>query len=64
MDAAQAGRMFILFSTYVGGDRSMRQNMHDISAISNMVRHPDKFLTMTCSLQWPEKNSLLSGQCD
>ncbi|CDF38585.1 ATP dependant DNA helicase [Chondrus crispus] len=53
-DAVRAGRLFILPSTYIGGDRYMRQQMHDIIAISNQIGHPDIFLTMTCNPSWPE----------
>lgn len=52
-DSVLAGRMFILPSTYVGGDRDMCQSMHNIIAILNKVGHPDIFLTMTCKRQWP-----------
>ncbi|CDF33589.1 Putativ ATP dependant DNA helicase [Chondrus crispus] len=53
-DAVRAGRLFILPSTYIGGDRYMRQQMHDIIAISNQLGHPDIFLTMTCNRSWLE----------
>ena len=62
-DVVRAGRLFILPSTHVGGDRYMRQQLHDIIAISNKVGHPDVFLTMTCNPRWPEiTRSLLPGQ--
>ena len=62
-DIVRAGRLFILPSTYIGGDRYMRQQLHDIIAISNKVGHPDIFLTMTCNPQWPEiLRSLPPGQ--
>ncbi|CDF40383.1 ATP dependant DNA helcase [Chondrus crispus] len=62
-DAVRAGRLFILLSTYIGGDRYMRQQMHDIIAISNQIGHPDIFLTMTCSPSWPEiTRALLPNQ--
>lgn len=62
-DAVRAGRLFILPSTHIGGDRYMRQQMHDIIAISNQVGHPDIFLTMTCNPNWPEiRRSLLPNQ--
>ncbi|CDF36420.1 ATP dependant DNA helicase [Chondrus crispus] len=32
----------------------MRQQMHDIIAISNQIGHLDIFLTMTCNPSWPE----------
>ncbi|CDF36294.1 unnamed protein product [Chondrus crispus] len=62
-DAVRAGRLFILPSTYIGGDRYMRQQMHDIIAISNQIGHPDIFLTMTCNPSWPEiTRALLPNQ--
>ena len=37
--------------------------MHDIIAISNQIRHPDIFLTMTCNTCWPEiTKALLPNQ--
>ena len=62
-DAVRAGRLFILPSTYIGGDRYMRQQMHDIIATSNQIGHPDIFLTMTCNPNWPEiTRALLPNQ--
>ncbi|CDF33021.1 unnamed protein product [Chondrus crispus] len=62
-DAVRAGRLFILPSTYIGGDRYMRQQMHDIIAISNQIGHPDIVLTMTCNPSWPEiTRALLPNQ--
>ncbi len=62
-EAVRAGRLVILPSTYVGGERYMRQKMHDIIATSNKLGHPDIFLTMTCNPNWPEiLRSLLPGQ--
>ncbi|CDF41121.1 unnamed protein product [Chondrus crispus] len=41
----------------------MRQQMHDIIAISNQIGHPDIFLTMTCNPSWPEiTRALLPNQ--
>ncbi|CDF40520.1 ATP dependant DNA helicase [Chondrus crispus] len=53
-DAVRAGRLFILPSTQIEGDRYMRQQMHDIIAISSKVGHPDIFLTVTCNPNWPQ----------
>ncbi|CDF38542.1 unnamed protein product [Chondrus crispus] len=62
-DAVRAGRLFILPSTHIGCDRYMRQQMHDIMAISNQIGHPDIFLTMTCNPSWPEiTRALLPNQ--
>ena len=59
----RAGSLVILPSTYVGGDRYMRQKMHDIIATSNVLGHPDIFITMTCNPHWPEiQRGLLPGQ--
>ena len=57
------GRLVVLPSTHIGGDRYMRQKMHDIIAISNSVGHPDIFITMTCNPHWPEiQEALLTGR--
>ena len=62
-DAVRAGRLFILPSTYIGVDRYMRQQMHDIIAISNQIGHPDIFLTMTGNPSWLEiTRALLPSQ--
>lgn len=59
-----AGRMFILLSTYVGGDQYMIQNLHDIIAILRNVSYLEIFFTMTFTPQWLEikKTSLLGQQ--
>ena len=57
------GRLFILPSTYIGGDCYMRQQMHDIIATSNQIGHLDIFLTMACNPSWPEiTRALLPNQ--
>ena len=62
-DAVRAGRLFILPSTYIGGDRYMTHQMHDTIAMSNQIGHPDIFLTMTCNPIWPEiTRALLPNQ--
>ncbi|CDF35745.1 ATP dependant DNA Helicase Pif1 [Chondrus crispus] len=62
-DAVRAGRLFILPSTHIGCDRYMRQQMHDIIAISNQIGHADIFLTMTCNPSWSEiTRALLPNQ--
>jgi len=62
-DMVRSGRLFVLPSTHVGGDRYMRQNLQDIIAMSNTFGHPDIFLTMTCNPKWPEiTRALLPGQ--
>lgn len=63
VDAERSGRLFNLPSTCVRYDQYMRQNMHDITSISNKAGYPDTFLTMTCNPQWLEnKNALLPSQ--
>lgn len=47
LDLEKAGRMFVYPSSYVGGDRYMRQKMYDIIAILNKVGHLDFLITMT-----------------
>ena len=62
-DAVRAGRLFIFPSTYIGGDRYMRQQIHDIISISNQIGHLDIFLTMTYNPSWPEiTRTLLPNQ--
>ena len=48
-DAVRAGRLFILTSTHIRGDIYMRQQMHEIIAISNKIGHPDIIRTVTCN---------------
>ena len=56
------GKLVVLPSTHIGSDRYMRQKMHVI-AISNCIRNPDVFLTVTCNRKWTEiQESLLPGQ--
>ena len=58
-----AGRLVVLPSNHIGSDRYMRQKMHTIIAISNILGHPDIFVAMTCNPNWPEtKNVLLLDQ--
>ncbi len=57
-EAVRTGRLVVLPSTYIGGERYMRQKMHDIIATSNKMGHPDIFLTMTCNLNWPRFEDL------
>lgn len=47
--AARAGQMFILPSTYVGGDRFLCQNMHGTNAVANNVFYSDIDLITTCN---------------
>ena len=50
-DPDNVGKLFILRSTFVGGERYIRQNMHDAIAIAAQLGSPDIFLTMTCNPQ-------------
>ena len=50
----RTGRLCILPSTYIGGDRYMNQNMNDAIAMSTKFGHPDIFITMTCNPKWDE----------
>ncbi len=62
-EAVRLGKLVVLPSTYVCGERYMRQKMHDIIATSTKLGHPDIFLTMTCNPNWVEiQRSLLPGQ--
>ncbi len=62
-EAVRLGKLVVLPSTYVGGERYMRQKMHDIIATSTKLGHPDIFLTMTCNPNWVEiQRSLLPAQ--
>ncbi len=62
-EVSNIGKLVVPPSTHVGSERYMRQKMHDITAISNSIEHPDVFLTMTCNARWPEiEESILPGQ--
>lgn len=62
-DALRAGRMFVLPSTYIHGDRYIRRIMRKIIAVSNKFGFPEIFLTMTWNPQLPDiKNAMLPGQ--
>lgn len=44
-------------------ERDIRQQMHDLIAVSNKIGHPDFISTITCNLNWPEiRRALLSRQ--
>ncbi len=63
LEAVRSGRLVFIPSTCISGEQYMRQKMHDIIETSNKMRHPDIFLTMTCSTNWPEiRSSLLPEQ--
>ena len=57
--AVRKGRLFVLPSTSVGGDRYMRNALHDMLAVTTQLGHPDIFVTMTCNPKWPEITSML-----
>lgn len=50
--------MFILSSPVVGGDGYTRQNMLNITAISNKCGHADIFPTVACSTQRPDMKNV------
>ncbi len=53
-EQVRRGTLVVLPSTFIGGDRWMRQKMHDIIATSSTLRFPDIFLTMTSNPYWTE----------
>lgn len=63
MIAARSKRTFTLPENYIEWGRYMRQNTHDIIAMSNKVGYPKIFQTKTCNPQWPEiSNAFFLGQ--
>ena len=59
----EIGKFVVLPSTHIGSERYLRQKMYDIISISNMFRHPDIFLILTCNSKWPEiQNAHLPDQ--
>ncbi len=48
-EAVRSGRLVVLPCTSIGGERYVRQKMHNIIATSNKMGHPDIFVTMTCN---------------
>ena len=62
-NSVRAGRLFILPSIFVGGDRYMRNALHDMLALTTQLGHPDLFVTITCNPNWREiKENLKQGQ--
>lgn len=56
-------RLFIFPSTHGGGERYMRQLIHDIIAICNKIGYPDFFVTITGNPNCPEiRRALLPRQ--
>lgn len=49
IDGVQAGRLFILPSTYVEGHGYMQQNTYNIIFVSNKVGYSNIFLTVKCN---------------
>lgn len=59
----RAGRLFVLPTTFLEGDRYVRVQMFDINAISIRGGHPGILLTMICNPKWKEITEvLLPGQ--
>lgn len=48
-DDCWAGRLFIISTTFIDEDRSIRKEMFGVTAISNKAGHPHTFLTVICS---------------
>lgn len=53
-DLLRRVRFFKVPSSHVGGGRYIRQQKHDIIAISDSLGHPDTFLTIKCNPRRPE----------
>lgn len=57
------GRLFILPSTHVGGERYMCEQVHDVKALSKKIGHQDLFATITSNPDWREiRKVLFPGQ--
>ncbi len=52
-EAVRSGRLVVIPSSHTGGERYMRQMMHDIIAPSTKMGHPDIFLTMPATQTGP-----------
>ena len=62
-DADNAGKNFILPSSYSGSPRYMFQQYLDAMAIVRKMGKPSLFITMTANPNWPEiADALLSGE--
>lgn len=58
IEMVENGRLMIIPSTFVGGERYVRQNMYDINLVSSKLCQPDFFITMTCN---PNRNEIQSA---
>lgn len=59
----QTGARVLLSSSFLGGERYMRQQYYDSMAIVRQFGKPDLFITVTCNPKWPEiQQNLLPGQ--
>lgn len=50
----RAGKMIILLSNFVGGDRYMRERFQDVMGISKKVGKQEIFYVLTCNQNWAE----------
>ena len=55
----QLGNLFILLSTYIGGQRYMQQHYQDAMAIMRKFGKPDLLITITCNQKWKELKEIL-----
>lgn len=53
-ESREAGKYFILPSTYVGSPRWFNEQYQDAMARVTKYGKPDLFITFTCSSKWPE----------
>jgi hypothetical protein len=53
-EGTEAGKYFVLPSTYVGGPRWYLQQYQDAMARVRTFGKPSLFITMTCNPKWPE----------
>lgn len=57
----QIGSLYILPSSFIGGERYMRQCYQDAMAIVRSFGRPDLFITFTANPKWTEIQSELNG---
>jgi ATP-dependent DNA helicase PIF1 len=56
---AQAGRMFVLPSSFSGSPRNMQQRFQNAIALVSKFGRPDLFLTFTCNPKWTKIQFIL-----
>lgn len=63
IDPSTLGKLIVLPSSFLGGDRHMQQQYQDAMAVVRAKGSPDIFTTFTCNPKWPEiAAELLPGQ--